>query len=479
MPDCMITGMRMNWLPVLAVVTSAVTAAVPAQSPGGITVVDVTPKGARRPAEVSVAINPTNPEHVVAVMLQGGSGPGQPRVTNYSYTSFDGGLTWKAVATANPDGRVQGDDAVTFSRDGVAYHSYISFDGIRVERPERAWSGLFVTASKDGLTWSAPVAVVDHINTAIPFEDKPWVGVDRSANSPHRGNVYVAWTRFDVYGSDDPAHRSHIMFSRSRDGGRSFSAPFEIADDTGDAKDSDGTVEGVVPVAGPNGDVYLSWAGPKGLVFDKSTDGGWTFGRDVVVANMPGGWDLPVPGLERHNGMPVTAVDLSGGPNKGSVYINWIDERNGDADVFVAASRDGGKTWSAPVRVNDDAKGAVQMFTWLAVDPVDGSLNVVFHDRRGQVGSPDARSLRVGVETGKLTTVTLARSVDGGKTFVNHKLPVPPFDCCERSSFFGDYNGIDAYGGRVVASFPVLTADGTQKVQAAVARFRTGTQDLR
>ena len=70
-------------------------------------------------------------------------------------------------------------------------------------------------------------------------------------------------------------------------------------------------------------------------------------------------------------------------------------------------------------------------------------MNVVFHDRRGL--------------TGKMTGVTLARSVDGGKTFANHQLPVPAFDCCDhRSPFFGDYNGIDAYGGRVVAVFPVL-----------------------
>jgi hypothetical protein len=455
--------MRLNGIASLVMVMSVVTGGGSAQSPA-ITVVDVTPKDARRPAEVSVAISPANPEHVVAVLLQGGT-PGQARVTNYAYTSIDGGLSWQAVARANPNMRVQGDDAVTFSRDGVAYHAYISFDGIRVERPERAWSGIFVASSRDGVEWNAPVAVVDHINTAIPFEDKPWVGVDRSADSPHRGNVYVAWTRFDVYGSKDPAHRSRIMISRSRDGGRTFSTPHEISDVSGDALDSDGTVEGVVPAAGPNGDVYIAWAGPKGLVIDKSTDGGWSFGRDVVITNLPGGWDLPLPGIERHNGMPITAVDISSGAHRGSVYVNWIDERNGDADVFVAASRDGGKTWSAPVRVNDDPKGFAQMFTWLAVDPVDGSLNVVFHDRRGQ--------------TGKMTGVTLARSVDGGKTFVNYQLPVTPFDCCDRSAFFGDYNGIDAYGGRVVAVFPILTADGTQKVQAAVARFGTGTQDRR
>ncbi len=449
------------------VAATALTAqAVPPPPPPSPAIVTVTPTGARRPAEVSVAINPTNPDHVVAVMMQAGA-PGEPRVSNYSYTSRDGGLTWRGDRAHNADGRVQGDDAIVFGHDGRAYHSYISFDGIRVERPDRAWSGIFVRSSHDGHSWSTPVAVVDHINTAIPFEDKPWVGVDRNASSPHRGNVYIAWTRFDVYGSKDAAHRSRIMFSRSRDAGRTFSAPLEISDETGDAQDSDDTVEGVVPVAGPNGDVYLTWAGPRGLVFDKSTDGGWTFGKDVIVSTMPGGWDSPVPGLERHNGMPVTAVDLSNGPNQGTIYVNWIDARNGDLDVLVATSKDQGRTWSPPVRVNDDAKGTAQLFTWLAVDPVDGSLNLVFHDRRGQ--------------TGTLTSVTLARSVDGGKTFMNYSLSQTPFDCCAATSFFGDYNGIDAYGGRVVAVFPVLTSKpgGEQVVRAAIAKFRPGTQDLR
>jgi hypothetical protein len=462
--------MRAARLGLATLVVALVTQLVPARQPSGLRVVDVTEPGARRPAEVSVAINPTNPDHVIAVLLQAGA-PGEPRVTNWSYNSTDGGLTWTPAQAQNPDARPQGDDAVVFGADGTAFHSYISFDGIRVERPERAATGIFVRTTRDGRTWTAPVPVVDHINTAIPFEDKPWIGVDRTPASPHFGNVYVAWTRFDVYGSKDPAHRSRIMFSRSRDGARTFSVPLEISDESGNALDSDDTVEGIVPATGPNGDVYVTWAGPKGLYFDKSTDGGWTFGKDMVISNMPGGWDLPVAGLERHNGMPVTAVDLSNGPQRGTIYVNWIDERNGDPDVFVMSSRDRGATWSAPVRVNDDPPGRVQMFTWMAVDPIDGSVNVVFHDRRHSSGT--------------MTSVTLARSVDGGKTFVNLPLasangtgPVPPFDCCTRSAFFGDYNGIDAVGGRVVAVFPILTATGQQKVQAAVARFRSGTIDL-
>ncbi|MEW6323041.1 MAG: sialidase family protein [Acidobacteriota bacterium] len=425
--------------------------------------VTVTPPDARRPAEVSVAINPTNPEHVIAVLLQAGR-PGEPRVSNHAYVSFDGGLTWRGSPADNGGGRVQGDDAVVFAANGTAFHGYISFDGIRVERPERASSGIFVRSTRDGLTWDPPVAVVDHLNTAIPFEDKPWIGVDRSSASPHRGNVYVAWTRFDVYGSPDPAHRSRIMVSRSRDGGRTFSVPLEISDVSGDAKDSDDTVEGVVPAVGPRGELYIAWSGPKGLVIDKSTDGGWSFGKDVIVTPLTGGWDLPVAGLQRHNGMPVTAVDISDGPRRGTVYVNFIDERNGNPDVFVTSSSDGGATWRVPVKVNDDEGRAAQLFTWLAVDPVDGSVNVVFHDRRhAPPGQPT------------MTGVTLARSVDGGRTFVNIPLPVEFFDCCARSGFFGDYNGIDAYGGRVVAVFPVLTADGRQAVQAAVARFTPGT----
>lgn len=454
-------------VPILALTAGLVATFLPfvaAQAPVGIRVVPVSTPDARRPAEASVAINPTSADHVITTFIQSSEPGQQPRSSNWGYVSTDGGLTWKGTPAANPEARVQGDDVIVFDRTGTAFHTYIAFDGIRVARPERAYSGIHVRRSQDGVTWQPAVPVVDHVNTAIPMEDKPWMAADRGASSPHRGNLYVAWTRFDEYGSANPLHRSWIWFARSKDGGRSFQPPVRISDDSGGAKDDDDTVEGAVPAVGPNGEVYVAWSGPKGLVFDKSTDAGWTFGTDRVLTALTGGWDIPVPGVERHNGMPVTATDVSSGPNKGSVYVNFIDERNGDTDVFLLASRDGGATWAAPVRVNDDPKGAAQMFTWLAVDQSDGSLNVIFHDRRGLAGT--------------MTGITLARSIDGGRTFVNHKVPVEPFDCCARSSFLGDYNGIDAVNGRVVAVFPVLTATGQQRIMAATMRFQPGTQTL-
>ena len=428
-------------------------------------VVRITEPNAINPAEVSIAINPKNPDNMIAASFQTGPPP-RPRAGSYHYVTFDGGKTWTTVPTPDPTNLVQGDDVVAFSQDGIAYHAHLSFDGIRLARPVRAESGMIVNVSKDGgNTWTEGTPAIDHINSVIPFEDKPGLIVDNAPGSRWNGNVYMAWTRFDVYGSSNPEDHSQIYFTRSVDHGQTFSMPFRISDTGGDCVDSDNTVEGAVPAVGPNGEVYVVWAGPLGLVFDKSLDGGLTFGKDKVISDFPGGWDFAVEGLDRANGMPVTGVDLSDGPNKGTLYVNWIDARNGDPDVFVMSSRDGGNTWSTPVRVNDDPlkNGKVQFFTWMAVDPADGSINIVFYDRRDT--------------TGTQTRLTLARSVDGGRTFVNYKIDQQPFAANSRT-FFGDYSSISAYEGRVVPAFMHFVDDGRLAISVALFRFKLGTQEL-
>jgi hypothetical protein len=263
-----------------------------AQSPHKV--VRVTPAGFPRPAELSVAINPTDPDNVVIVSLAAGP-PGGPGTTNFAYVSRDGGRSWATVSHPNPEGRTQGDDAVTFDARGRAFRTYISFDGIRIPRPKLARNGIFVSRSDDGgESWGAPARVVDHFNTVEPFEDKPWIVTDNVPESEYLGNVYVAWTRFDAYGSDSPSDSTQILFSRSVDGGESFSAPHRISDSGGDAVDSDDTVEGAVPAVGPEGEVYVAWAGPRGIVFDRSLDGGWTFGQDQVIADNPGNGSVTV-----------------------------------------------------------------------------------------------------------------------------------------------------------------------------------------
>lgn len=452
---------RKSWAKVASVWTTILLTAHMTQAQQ---VVRITEPGASNPAEVTIAINPTNPDNMIAASLQTGRPP-KPRASSYNYVTFDGGKTWTTVPTPNSRNLVQGDDVVAFSSDGIAYHVHLSFDGIRQARPPRAENGVIVNVSKDGgKTWTDGTPAINHINTVTPFEDKPGIVVDNAPASRSKGNVYLAWTRFDVYGSANAEHRSQIYFTRSTDRGQTFSMPFRISDTGGDCVDSDNTVEGAVPAVGPNGEVYMVWAGPLGLVFDKSLDGGLSFGKDKVISDMPGGWDFSIEGLDRANGMPNTAVDLSNGPNKGTLYVNWIDARNGDLDVFLMSSRDGGESWSRPVRVNDDKlkNGKAQFFTWMAVDPLDGSINIVFYDRRDTAGA--------------LTGLTLARSVDGGKTFVNRKIDIPPFATNTRV-FFGDYSGISAYDGRVVPVF-MHFVEGSLTASVALFRFKPGTQEL-
>ena len=418
-------------------------------------VVRVTPPEMKGPVEVSVAINPTKPDHLIGVSLQGGN--------NFAYVSTDAGKTWKTVPNGNPDKRIQGDDAVTFTADGLAARSYIAFNGIRVPRPTRASAGIFVRTSKDGLTWSDPVAVIDHVNTVEPHEDKPWICADRSKESPHRGNLYVAWTKFDVYGSKKPEHKSHVYISRSKDAGKTFSPAHRLSETPGDCVDSSETVMGAVPAVGPKGEVYVVWAGPNGLTFVKSTNAGFTFGKEKNLTPTPGAWDFNVKGIGRCNGLPMTCVDLSNGPNRGTIYVNWADRRHGDPDIFVMSSSDQGETWTKPLRVNDDKKGndREQFFTWMAVDPIDGAVNIAFFDRRD---SDDT-----------MTRVTLARSVDGGKSFVNHRINQEPF-ACTKGPFFGDYLGIDAYGGRVVTMWQHFTRPKSLAISAAIFDFKEGSQ---
>jgi len=402
------------------------------------------------PVESSVSIDPGNRDRIVAVSYQTGFAQA-PRTTGYIYVSHDGGRTWRNERAANPLGRTQGDDVVTFAGPGIALHTYISFVGIRTPRPARAENGIFVTRSNDaGVTWSNPVAAVDHANTVLPFEDKPWMAASGDT-------VYLAWTRFDEYGVKDPNCRTHIVVAKSADGAKSFAMPRPISDSPGDCVDSDNTVEGAVPAIGVDGRVHVVWAGPKGLVHDSSKDG-LEWGADKVIDSMPGGWDIPIPGITRHNGMPVTAIDTSNRASRGALYVNWIDTRNGDPDVFVMRSRDNGATWSAPVRVNDDPvkNGAVQFFTWMAVDPSDGSVNVLFYDRRGRKGT--------------MSGLTLARSTDGGHTFANYPVSIPDFEVTDKITF-GDYLGVDAKAGRVAGVFPHVQG-GKVILSAAVFDFR-------
>lgn len=388
----------------------------------------VSSQSSTSPEEVTIAINPVNPNYLLA-----GAN------IRFVYRSTDGGYTWSQDNMSSSHG-VWGDPVIVYDVNGHAYYGHLSnppSPGYWIDR-------IVVQKTTDnGLTWSDGVGV--GFNPPNRNQDKEWLAVDFT-NSPFRNNIYMSWTEFDSYGSSNPNDSSRILFSRSTNSGLTWMTPVKISDKSGDCIDEDNTVEGAVPAVGPNGEVYVAWAGPLGIMFDRSFDGGITWGNDIFVSNMPGGWDLTIPGIYRCNGLPITACDISNSPYRGNIYVNWTDQRNGinNTDVFLARSTDGGSTWSQPIKVNQDNSNRHQFFTWMTIDQSNGNLYFVYYDRRDYSDNK--------------TDVYIARSSDGGNTFTEYKVSTSSFSPV-MSVFFGDYITIAAHNGRI---HPIWTRmDGT------------------
>jgi hypothetical protein len=154
--------------------------------------------------------------------------------------------------------------------------------------------------------------------------------------------------------------------------------------------------------------------------------------------------------------MPVLMTDKSKGVYRGSLYVTWADQRNGehDTDIWFIRSNNFGDNWSSPLRVNKDAPGKHQYLPWMAVDATTGFVYILYYDRSGY--------------TDLQTDVFLAYSVDGGLSFKNTRISETPFVPSE-NSFFGDYLNISAHKGVIT---PVWTRmdNGITSVWTAVIK---------
>ena len=374
--------------------------------------------------EPAIAVNQNDPTQVLAVFQDN---------VQAAY-SRDEGRNWQLAENVAPKNyRVSGDVSAAFDNQGHALVCYIAFDKLGTFN---YWAhgatrnGIFVRRSLDGgKTWEADHFPVAEQPTApgIPFEDKPIIVADNSKGK-YAGNLYVGWTRWRIADSQ-------IVLSRSTDDGKTWSQPIEIDAHPGLPRDDNGAAEGFDGTVGPDGTLYVVWSQDNQIMFTASRDGGKKFTRArAAIHTAPIMFAIDT--LDRANGFPQISID----PKSKRLYVSWTDYRNGDIDVFVSTSDDQGKHWSSPIRVNDDPvhNGSEQFFQWMAVDPVDSSVNLVFYDRR-----QDPRN--------KKQVVVLARSTDHGHTFKNYAWTVEPFEA--GGYFFGDYSGLAAYGGRVYGAW--------------------------
>ena len=429
--------------------------------------------------EPDIEVDPEDPLHMIASSNDFGT------CCDQFYTTFDGGETWETGNMSNAGPRTIGSDPVTVFdvKHGTAIHPSLSY---RINGNWLCDGDLVASVSSDGgITWDRPVQVADGVgcdpSRTQLFNDKEWIVTDNDPKSPFFGRTYLTWTLFESHKAAYAA--SPIFESHSDDGGFSWSAPQEISgsnpglctfQETGPAGECDEN-QFSVPTVAPDGTVFVAFENEQneslwepGEVFEdqyllvRSGDGGLTWSApSFVVGIEDGSMDYPISVAERQTltGYQLrvnSAGNIVADPkSNGRLYLVFSDNRNGvhdsatpvtNVDVFLMTSTNGGASWTGPTQV--DASPSDQWFPWVEVNPVDGTVGIVYNDR--STVNPDLYGVG-------LTEITPGGST---KTIVT-TAPSDPRDsvffqagaagCEECATFNGDYIGI-AYGSDGVAN---------------------------
>ncbi|MBI5472563.1 MAG: choice-of-anchor D domain-containing protein [Ignavibacteriae bacterium] len=407
-----------------------------ANTPQGVMVVEPNvrprPNTTYHQSEVNIAAQASNRN----IMFGASHNIRSSAINVATFITTNGGQTWYGGDTLADYNTQRGDPAPIIDYSGIFIYGHLnstanfgSVTGMGMNR-----------STNKGITWEATIPIT---NAGGSDADKNAVGTDDSPASPFFGNTYMAWTKFTA--GNVPAV---ILVTRTTDHGASWSTAAQV--NTAAATTfSQGTDVAVAP----NGDAYICWVEEsttspypsRSVGFAKSTNGGvnWTFNNTAYAtsgmrSSSYNGWAVRV------NDFPRMAVDKTGGGRSGWIYI--VEAEQGlapagtDADIIFHRSTDGGTTWSAGIRANQDAlnNGKKQFFPSVCVD-AGGGINVAYYDNRNYAS------------TGDSCEIYMSRSLDGGNTWVDVKVSDHAFKPknVPGVNSMGDYMGIAAGNGKV------------------------------
>jgi hypothetical protein len=370
--------------------------------------------------EVDIAINPTNPDNLIAAWND--YGPGQSCGLGYS---LDGGRTWATswLRGVTPLGGNPtfdygaGDPSVGFLNDGTAVLSCAAW-GASKSQP----SALFASRSTDGgRTW-APVQQLTYGQNLGHFQDHNMLTIDRYSN-----RVLVAYTVWNGY------HALSYALTSS-DGGNTYAGPYEIASDyTKNAVDRfDVSLAGA-----PDGTIYATsgiwqhvqeWS-EQAVVVSQMRPGETAFTRSVKARDLVPA-PMTLPGESWRTSMQAS-IGVEG---DGTVDLLTGDFATGNLDIYLARSRDHGASFPASKQANLTNDANDQVMPWMSVRP-SGRLDLVYYDYNRATGLMDADYGQVAAGGTTLARTVVQSGIDGDAQ--------PPRGA-GHAPFMGDYLGVDA-----------------------------------
>jgi hypothetical protein len=365
--------------------------------------------------EPSISVDPTDGNKMVIAWRQFNSIQSDFRQAGWGYTT-DAGVHWTFPGVL--ENNIFRSDPVTHC-DETGKFFYLSLESDQ----NQSFFCDDVWASTDGgQTWTQ--------GGPAHGGDKEWFTVDKNVGGMGHGFQYQFWTGFFACDSGD--------FSRSTDGGGvAWQTPLNLPNSP-----QWGTLD-----VDTNGNLFVGGESDQFYCLRSSNaqDGGQTPTFDQVTPVNMGG-DLGSGGI---NGIGLTgqafvAVDRSGGPTNNNVYMlaSVFPPGQNFTEVMFVRSTNGGASFSAPVRINDDAnhQSKWHWFGTLSVAP-NGRIDVVWYDTRNAVNNIDSQ-------------LFYSFSTDGGVTWAAN-VPVSnsfnPQAGFPQNQKIGDYITIvsDATGGNV------------------------------
>jgi hypothetical protein len=396
------------------------------------------------------AINPADSSNIVGEYQQDRWNDGGARGLVAS-VSHDGGSTWTRVTIPGVT-RCSGggydrasDPWVSFAPNGDLYAISLSFDVFDTH------NAIIESKSTDGGdTWSDPVEITADNTDGL---DKESITAD-----PHDSNVvYAAWDRLlspggSTHASDQGffnarSFKSQTFFSKTVDGGKTWSTPRQIYTDS----TFSGSIGSIIRVL-PSGTLVdglvtygsAAWKGGKCASESvlTSTDGGatWTTKPTIIsplTCTYFGAHDPDTGAPVRSGGLLDIATDGN------TLYAVWEDGTTAEpttGHILFSQSTDGGSTWSAPTVISKSPAGVDAFIPTIAVNS-QHVVGVSYYDFRnnepGGSADTDVWLVRCG---GTCTNAGNWSETHVDGSFDLHQAPNAG------GEFVGDYEGMTTSG---------------------------------